>query len=215
MSIKIMVVDEHKILREGLATLIAKQPNMEIVGEAADGREALDLVEKNTPDLILMDITMPNLNGIEATRKIKSKRPEIEIIALSLHSDRRFVLGMIGAGASGYLIKQCTFDELVLAINTVMEGKKYLSPEISNILVEEYVRKDSQEKAIIDLKLTPREREILQLLAEGKNTKEIASNLSISVKTVETHRRHIKRKLETNSVAELTKIAIKEGLTSL
>jgi len=215
MSIKIMVVDEHKILREGLATLIAKQPNMEIVGEAADGREALDLVEKNTPDLILMDITMPNLNGIEATRKIKSKRPEIEIIALSLHSDRRFVLGMIGAGASGYLIKQCTFDELVLAINTVMEGKKYLSPEISNILVEEYVRKDSQEKAIIDSKLTPREREILQLLAEGKNTKEIASNLSISVKTVETHRRHIKRKLKANSVAELTKIAIKEGLTSL
>jgi len=215
MSIKIMVVDEHKILREGLATLIAKQPNMEIVGEAADGREALDLVEKNTPDLILMDITMPNLNGIEATLKIKSKRPEIEIIALSLHSDRRFVLGMIGAGASGYLIKQCTFDELVLAINTVMEGKKYLSPEISNILVEEYVRKDSQEKAIIDSKLTPREREILQLLAEGKNTKEIASNLSISVKTVETHRRHIKRKLKANSVAELTKIAIKEGLTSL
>lgn len=215
MSIKIMVVDEHKILREGLATLIAKQPDMEIVGEATDGREALDLVEKNTPDLILMDVTMPNLNGIEATRKIKAKQPEIEIIALSLHSDRRFVLGMIGAGASGYLIKQCTFDELVLAINTVMAGNKYLSPEISNILVEEYFRKDSQKKAIIDLKLTSREREILQLLAEGKNTKEIASNLSISVKTVETHRRHIKRKLKTSSVAKLTKIAIKEGLTSL
>ena len=215
MSIKIMVVDEHKILREGLATMIAKQPDMEIVGEATDGREALDLVDQKTPDLILMDVSMPNLNGIEATRKIKSKKPEIEIIALSLHSDRRFVLGMIGAGASGYLIKQCTFDELVLAINTVMEGKKYLSPEISNILVDEYVRKDSQEEAIIDSKLTPREREILQLLAEGKNTKEIASNLSISVKTVETHRRHIKRKLKADSVAELTKIAIKEGLTSL
>jgi DNA-binding NarL/FixJ family response regulator len=215
MSIKIMVVDEHKILREGLATLIAKQPDMEIVGEATDGREALDLVKENTPDLILMDVTMPNLNGIEATRQIKSKNPEIEIIALSLHSDRRFVLGMIGAGASGYLIKQCTFDELVLAINTVMAGKKYLSPEISNILVEEFARKDSKEKAVIDSKLTPREKEILQLLAEGKNTKEIASNLSISVKTVETHRRHIKRKLKTSSVAELTKIAIKEGLTSL
>jgi DNA-binding NarL/FixJ family response regulator len=215
MSIKIMVVDEHKILREGLATLIAKQSNMEIVGEATDGREALDLVKENTPDLILMDVTMPNLNGIEATRQIKSKNPEIEIIALSLHSDRRFVLGMIEAGASGYLIKQCTFDELVLAINTVMAGKKYLSPEISNILVEEFARKDSKEKAIIDLKLTPREKEVLQLLAEGKNTKEIASNLSISVKTVETHRRHIKRKLKTSSVAELTKIAIKEGLTSL
>ena len=215
MNIKIMVVDEHKILREGLATLIAKQSNMEIVGEATDGREALDLVRKNTPDLILMDVTMPNLNGIEATRQIKSKNPEIEIIALSLHSDRRFVLGMIEAGASGYLIKQCTFDELVLAINTVMAGKKYLSPEISNILVDEFARKDSKEKAVIDLKLTPREKEVLQLLAEGKNTKEIGSDLSISVKTVETHRRHIKRKLKTSSVAELTKIAIKEGLTSL
>lgn len=210
-----MVVDEHKIVREGLATLIAKQPNMEVVGEATDGREALDLVEKNTPDLILMDVTMPNLNGIEATRRIKSKRPEIEIIALSLHSERQFVLGMISAGASGYLLKQCTFDELVLAINTVMEGKNYLSREIANILVEEYIRKDSQDKAIIDSKLTSREIEILQLLAEGKTSKEIASDLSISVKTVEAHIRHTKRKLKANSVAVLTKIAIKEGITSL
>jgi two-component system response regulator NreC len=215
MSIKIMVVDEHKIVREGLATLIAKQPNMEIVGEAADGREALDLVEKNSPDLILMDVTMPNLNGIEATRRIKSKNPDIEIIALSLHSERQFVLGMISAGASGYLIKQCTFDELVLAINTVMEGKKYLSREIANVLIEEYVRKDSQEKAVIDSKLTSREIEILQLLAEGKTTKEIASNLSISLKTVEAHIRHTKSKLKAKTVAALTKIAIREGLTSL
>lgn len=215
MSIKIMVVDEHKIVREGLATLIAKQPNMEIVGEATDGREALDLVEKNTPDLILMDVTMPNLNGIEATRRIKLKNPGIEIIALSLHSERQFVLGMIRAGASGYLIKQCTFDELVLAINTVMEGKKYLSREIANVLIEEYIREESQGKAVIDSKLTSRETEILQLLAEGKTTKEIASNLSISVKTVEAHIRHTKSKLKVNTVAMLTKIAIREGLTSL
>jgi two-component system response regulator NreC len=215
MSIKIMVVDEHKIVREGLATLIAKQPNMEIVGEATDGREALDLVEKNPPDLILMDVTMPNLNGIEATRRIKSKNPEIEIIALSLHSERQFVLGMISAGASGYLIKQCTFDELVLAINTVMEGKKYLSREIANILIEEYIRKGSKDRAIIDSKLTSRETEILQLLAEGKTTKEIANNLSISLKTVEAHIRHTKSKLKVNTVAMLTKIAIREGLTSL
>jgi DNA-binding NarL/FixJ family response regulator len=215
MSIKIMVVDEHKIVREGLATLIAKQPNMEIVGEATDGREALDLVEKSTPDLILMDVAMPNLNGIEATRRIKSKRPEIEIIALSLHSERQFVLGMISAGASGYLIKQCAFDELVLAINTVMEGKKYLSREIANVLVEEYARKESPGKAIFDSKLTSREIEVLQLLAEGKTTKEIASNLSISVKTVEAHIRHTKSKLKVNTVAMLTKMAIKEGLTTL
>ncbi|MBN1694461.1 response regulator transcription factor [candidate division WOR-3 bacterium] len=215
MSIKIMVVDEHKIVREGLATLIAKQPNMEIVGEATDGREALDLVEKNTPDLILMDVTMPNLNGIEATRRIKLKNPEIEIIALSLHSERQFVLGMIRAGASGYLIKQCTFDELVLAINTVMEGKNYLSREIANVLVEEYIRKESEEKAIIDSKLTSREIEVLQLLAEGETTKEIANNLSISLKTVEAHIRHTKSKLKAKTEAELTKIAIREGLTSL
>lgn len=215
MSIKIMVVDEHKIVREGLATLIAKQPNMEIVGEATDGREALALVEKSTPDLILMDVTMPNLNGIEATRRIKSKNPEIEIIALSLHSERQFVLGMIRAGASGYLIKQCTFDELVLAINTVMEGKKYLSREIANILIEEYIRKESEGKAMIDSKLTSREIEVLQLLAEGKTTKEIASSLSVSLKTVEAHIRHTKSKLKANTVAELTKIAIREGLTSL
>jgi DNA-binding NarL/FixJ family response regulator len=215
MSTKIIVVDEHKILREGLSTLIAKQPDMEIIGEAKDGREALQLLDKLMPDLILMDVTMPNLNGIEATRKIKSKNPDIEIIALSLHSDRRYVLGMIDAGASGYLLKECAFEELVRAINTVMARKKYLSPGISDILIEEYVKKNTQEKPTIYAKLTPREREILQLIAEGKNTKEIARYLFISVKTVETHRRHIKKKLKVDSIAELTKIAIREGLTVL
>jgi len=215
MSTKIIVVDEHRILREGLSTLIAKQPDMEIIGEATDGREALDLADKLSPDLILMDVTMPNLNGIEATRKIKSKNPDIEIIALSLHSDRRYVLGMIDAGASGYLLKECAFEELVRAINTVMAKKKYLSPGISDILIEEYVKKNTQDKPTIYSKLTPREREILQLIAEGKNTKEIARRLSISIKTVATHRKHIKKKLKVESIAELTKIAIKEGLTSL
>jgi DNA-binding NarL/FixJ family response regulator len=215
MSIKIMIVDEHKILREGLSTLIAKQPDMKIVGEATDGREALDLADKLSPDLILMDVTMPNLNGIEATRKIKSKNSAIEIIALSLHSDRRYVLGMIDAGASGYLLKECAFEELVRAINTVMDKKKYLSPEISDILIEEYVKKNTQGKPTIYLKLTPREREILQLISEGRNTKEIARRLYISIKTVETHRRHIKKKLKVESIAELTKIAIREGLTSI
>ena len=215
MHIKIMVVDEHKILREGLSTLIEKQSNMEVVGEATNGKEALDLVDKLSPNLILMDVTMPNLNGIEATRKIKSKKPDIEIIALSLHSDRRYVLGMIDAGASGYLLKECAFEELVRAINTVMNRKKYLSPGISDILIEEYVKKDTQDKTSIYAKLTPREREILQLIAEGKNTKEIARHLFISIKTVETHRRHTKKKLKVQSVAELTKIAIREGLTAL
>ena len=215
MNIKIMVVDEHKILREGLSSLINKQTNMETIGEATDGREAIETVNKLSPDLVLMDVTMPNLNGIEATRKIKSKNPDIEIIALSLHSDRRYVLGMLDAGASGYLLKECAFDELVRAINTVMSGKKYLSPEISDILVDEYVNKDAPDKAIIYSKLTSRERETLQQIAEGKSTKDIAKDLSISIKTVETHRQHIKKKLKATSIAELTKIAIREGLTSL
>jgi DNA-binding NarL/FixJ family response regulator len=215
MNMKIMVVDEHKILREGLSTLINKQPNMETIGEATDGREAIETVNKLSPDLVLMDVTMPNLNGIEATRKIKSKNPDIEIIALSLHSDRRYVLGMLDAGASGYLLKECAFDELVRAINTVMSGKKYLSPEISDILVDEYVNKNAPDKAIIYSKLTSRERETLQQIAEGKSTKDIAKELSISIKTVETHRQHIKKKLKATSIAELTKIAIREGLTSL
>ncbi len=215
MNIKIIVVDEHKIVREGLSSLINKQPNMKTIGEATDGREAIEIVNKLLPDLVLMDVTMPNLNGIEATRKIKTKKPNIEIIALSLHSDRRYVLGMIDAGASGYLLKECAFEELVRAINTVMEGKKYLSPEISDILVDEYVRKDTPDKTIIYSKLTPREREILQQIAEGKSTKGIANDLSISIKTVETHRQHIKKKLKATSIAELTKIAIREGLTSL
>lgn len=210
-----MIVDEHKILREGLATLISRQPNMEIVGEATNGREAIELVDKVSPDLILMDVAMPSLNGIEATRKIKSKHPNIEIIGLSLHSDRRYVLGMIEAGASGYLLKECAFEELVRAINTVMSKKKYLSPEISDILIDEYAKKTAKEKPIVYSKLTPREREILQLIAEGYNTKEIASQLFLSIKTVETHRRHIKKKLKVESVADLTKIAIKEGLTTL
>jgi len=215
MSIKIIVVDEHKILREGLSSLINKQPNMKTIGEATDGREAIEIVNKLSPDLVLMDVTMPNLNGIEATRKIKSKKPNIEIIALSLHSDRRYVLGMIEAGVSGYLLKECAFDELVQAINTVMDGKKYLSPEISDILIEEYTTKNSNDKSTIYSKLTPREREVLQQIAEGKSTKEIAKNFSISIKTVETHRQHIKKKLKATSIAKLTKIAIREGLTSL
>lgn len=215
MSIKIMVVDEHKILREGLSSLINKQPNMKTIGEATDGREAIEIANKLSPDLVLMDVTMPNLNGIEATRKIKSKKPNIEIIALSLHSDRRYVLGMIDAGASGYLLKECAFDELVRAINTVMSGKKYLSPEISDVLVDEYINKDTLDKAVIYSKLTSRERETLQQIAEGKSTKDIAKDLSISIKTVETHRQHIKKKLKATSIAELTKIAIREGLTSL
>ncbi|MCK4420589.1 response regulator transcription factor [candidate division WOR-3 bacterium] len=215
MSIKILIADEHKIFREGLSTLIEKEMDMEVVGEAGNGREAIKLAQELSPDIILMDITMPELNGIEATRKIISKYPGIKVIALSFHSDRRFVLGMIDAGACGYLLKECAFEELVRAIHTVIRNKTYLSPGISDILVEEYVNKSKKEKHPVFSKLTSREREILQLIAEGKGTKEIARELYISVKTVETHRRNIKGKLGTKSIAEMTKYAIREGITSL
>jgi two-component system response regulator NreC len=215
MSIRIMIADEHKIFREGLNTLIEKEIDMKVVGEAGNGREIVDLAHDLSPDVILMDITMPELNGIEATNKITSKNPYIKVIALSFHSDRRFVLGMIEAGASGYLLKECAFEELVRAIHTVMKGKTYLSPGISDILVEEYVNKSEKDRHPVFSKLTSREREILQLIAEGKGTKEIASQLYISIKTVETHRRNIKEKLGVKSIAELTKYAIREGITSL
>jgi DNA-binding NarL/FixJ family response regulator len=215
MIIKILIADEHKIFREGLHALIDKEVGLEVVGEAGNGREVVELAQNFSPDIILMDITMPELNGIEATRKIISKNLSTKVIGLSFHSDRRFVLGMIKAGASGYLLKECTFEELVSAIHTVIKGKIYLSPSISNILVEEYINKVGEDKHPVFSKLTTREREILQLIAEGKGTKDIASQLHISIKTVETHRRNIKEKLGTKSIADMTKFAIREGITSL
>ena len=213
--IKIFLADDHTIVRQGLAKLLEAEPNFEVIGEAEDGREAVNRVQKLLPDVVIMDIAMPMLNGIEATRQIKKMLPQIKIIILSMHSHDRYISELIGLGASGYLLKECAFEELVRAINTVMSKKKYLSPGISDILIDEYVKKTTTDKPTIYSKLTPREREILQLIAEGKNTKEIARYLFISVKTVETHRRHIKKKLKVESVAELTKIAIREGLTVL
>jgi len=215
MSIRILIADEHKIFVEGLRTLIDKELDMKVVGEAGNGREIVDLAQDLSPDVILMDITMPELNGIEATRKITSKNTCIKVIALSFHSDRRFVLGMIEAGASGYLPKECAFEELARAIHIVMKGKTYLSPGISDVLVKEYINKIERQKFNIFSKLTSREREVLQLIAEGNRTKEIAKDLYISLKTVESHRRNIREKLGVKSVAEMTKYAIREGITSI
>jgi DNA-binding NarL/FixJ family response regulator len=212
---KIIIADDHKIMREGLKALIEKQPDMEVAAEAQDGLEVTRLARKLMPQVIIMDIGMPEMNGIDATRQIISENKEIKIIALSMHSDRRFVLEMLKAGASGYLLKDSAFEELVNAVHTVMSGQSYLSPRITDIVVKEYLYNMPKSESTVFNVLTVREREVLQLLAEGKSTKQIASTLNLSVKTVETHRQQIMDKLEIRTVAELTKYAIREGLTSL
>ena len=215
MKTKIIIADDHKIMREGLKALIEKQPDMEVAAEAQDGLEVTKLARKLMPQVIIMDIGMPEMNGIDATRQIISENKEIKIIALSMHSDRRFVLEMLKAGASGYLLKDSAFEELVNAVHTVMSGQSYLSPRITDIVVKEYLYNMPKSESTVFNVLTVREREVLQLLAEGKSTKQIASTLNLSVKTVETHRQQIMDKLEIRTVAELTKYAIREGLTSL
>lgn len=215
MKIRILLADDHKIIREGLKALIEKQPDMEVAAEAQDGLSTVRLAQKILPQIIIMDIGMPEMNGIDATRHIVSGNRDVKIIALSMHSDRRFVLEMLKAGASGYLLKDSAFEELVTAIHTVMAGQPYLSPKITDIVVKEYLHNLPKNDSNVFNILTGREREVLQLLAEGKSTKQIALTLNLSVKTVETHRQQIMDKLQIRSVAELTKYAIREGITSL
>lgn len=215
MNIRIIIADDHEIMREGLRNLINKQPGMEVIAEAEDGRMAVDLVRELTPDVVIMDIAMPVLNGIEATRQIMSDFPNIKIIALSMHSDRRFLANMLGAGASGYLLKNCAFKELIYAIQSVMSNQIYLSPAIVSIVIDDYVHHLSSADVSNPSVLTPREREVLQLLAEGKTTKEIASCLNVSVTTIDTHRKNIMEKLGYHNIADLIKFAIREGITFL
>lgn len=213
MLIKVLLADDHQIIREGLRSLVNREPDMEVVAEADNGRMAVQLNEKHTPDVVIMDINMPDLNGIEATRQIVSTTPNVKIVALSMLSDQRFITGMIKAGASGYLLKDCAFKELSQAIRTVAEGKIYLSPAISGA-IREFVS-ELPETVSVSVEMTAREREVIQLIAEGKSTKEIADILHVSVKTIETHRQNVMKKLRISSVAELTKYAIREGLTSI
>jgi len=215
MSIRILLAEDHKIMREGLRSLLEKQPDMEVIAEAGDGREALRLVQETSPNIVVMDVVMPDLNGMEATRQIVGECPGVKVIALSMHSDNLFVTEMLKSGASGYLLKDCAFEELARAIRAVVGGKTYLSPAISGVVIDDYLHRLSKSDFSDSEVLTDREREVLQLLAEGKSTKQIALKLHISVKTVETHRRQIMNKLDIHTVAELTKYAIRKGLTSL
>jgi two-component system, NarL family, response regulator NreC len=215
MSIRIILADDHKIMRDGLRSLIEKQHNMEIIGEAADGRTTVTLALKLSPDVIVMDVSMPDMNGIEAARRIIEKSPRIKILALSMHSDKKFIAEMLCAGASGYLLKDAAARELLHAIQAVVKNRSYLSPAIAEIMIEEYRQIVSKEKLSAFSLLSSREREVLQHIAEGKTIKEIAFALQISVKTAETYRQHIMDKLDIHTIAGLTKYAIKEGLASL
>ena len=215
MSLRILLADDHEIVRSGLRALIEKQTDLKVVGEAANGREAVRLARDLTPTVVVMDVSMPDLSGVEATRRILKRSPKAKVIALSMHSDRRFVVEMLRAGAQGYLLKDCAYDELVRAIRTVAGGRAYLSPRIAGVVLEDCVRSTAPEAAAPAPALTAREREVLQLVAEGLTTKEIANRLHISPKTAETHRQQLMNKLNIHSVADLTKFAVREGLTSL
>jgi two-component system response regulator NreC len=215
MSIRILLADDHKIMREGLRSLLEKKHGMEVVGEAGDGRTAIQLARRLRPDVVIMDLSMPDMNGIEATRRVISELPGVKVVALSIHSDRRFVAEMLRAGASGYLLKDCAFDELEQAIHTVASNRTYLDSAIAGKVVKDYVSHLQKTESSAFSNLTAREREVLQFIAEGKTTKQIAHCLNVSVKTIETHRRQIMNKLSVHSIAELTKYAIREGITPL
>ena len=214
MSIKVVLADDHMIVRNGLRSLL-EQNDMEVVAEAEDGRTTVRLARDLLPDVVVMDISMPDLNGIEATRQITAESPGVKVIGLSMHSDKRFVSGMLSAGASGYLLKDCAFEELTQALRTVVASQTYLSPGINSIVVKDYMDRVSITRSPDSPVLTGRAREVLQLLAEGKTTKQIACQLGVSAKTIESHRQHIMGKLDLHSIAELTKYAIRTGLTSL
>ena len=215
MSMKVLLADDHEIVREGFKALIEKQPDMSVIAEAANGKEAIRLARELTPDVVVMDVAMPELNGIEATKQIAGLEGPIRIVALSIHSESHYVGEMLKAGASGYLLKNCAFQELARAIRAVMEGRTYLSEKVQCMAAEDEAGGEVRKAGPNADLLSPREKEVLQLLAEGWISKEIASRLHVSVRTVDAHRQHIMDKLGIRSIAELTRFAIREGITFL
>jgi len=213
---KVLLVDDHVVVRQGLKALLTDEPDLEVVGEASNGREAMESLEKLGPDVLLMDISMPGLNGIEATRQIKQRYPQVKVVILSMHANEEYVFQVLQAGAAGYVLKQSDSLEVLTAIRAAFAGGSFLSPPISRTVIDDYVRRSEARGRGSDLELlTTREREVLQLLAEGLSNREIAKELNISVKTVESHRSNMMNKLEVSSKAELIKYALRKGWATL
>lgn len=214
MPIKIIIADDHRLFREGLVNLLSDSKDIEILAQAENGADAIAKAKELNPDVIIMDIGMPVLNGVEATGKLLKELPAIKVIALSMHSDKQYIKGMLEAGASGYLFKNCAYDELIEAIHTVNAGKKYLSDKITEIMIQDYLGKEESIPES-DSELTERESEILKLIAEGASTSEISELLFVSVKTIGTHKQHLLEKLNLKTSTDLVKYAIKKGIISL
>jgi DNA-binding NarL/FixJ family response regulator len=212
MSIRVILADDHTIVRHGLSRSFQQETDIEVIGQAKNGLSTIELARELSPDIVVMDISMPDLNGVEATRQILKESPRVKVIGLSMHSSNKYVRAMFKAGASGYLLKDCPFEELLEAIKTVVAGKTYVSPSIGEMVVKDYVSTPEKEPSAFST-LSVREREVLQLLAEGKTTKQVARSLHISPKTVEAHRLRMMEKLNLDNIAQLTKYAIQEGLT--
>lgn len=213
MTIRVLLVDDHELMREGLRSILEGEADVEVVGEAANGRLATELARSLSPDVVVMDVVMKDLNGIEATRRIRTECPEARVVALSSHSDSRYVAAILEAGACGYVLKGNAYDSLRRALDAACQGKTYLCPDVTEAVVGASLRGGSPDSDRASL--SPREREVLQLLAEGLTSPQIARKLFVATNTVETHRRNVMRKLGIHSVADLTKYAIREGLTSL
>jgi len=214
-KVRIVLADDHTILREGLRALLTAEDEIVVVGEAQDGREAVRCVERLEPDLLLMDLSMPRMSGMDAIREIKKRYPDTRIIALTVHKTEEYLLTTLQAGADGYVLKDATHDELVMAIRTVMAGKSYLSPDVSEKVIEGYlVGKESSRSLSAWETLSQREREVLKLIAEGYKNKEIAEDLCISLKTVEKHRANLMKKLDLHNAAALTVYAVEKGLVN-
>jgi DNA-binding NarL/FixJ family response regulator len=209
---RVILADDHRMMRDGLRAVLEKD-GVQVIGEAATGHEAIALANSLLPDVVIMDIAMPELNGIDATRRLTKELPSTKVVALSMNADRRYVIAMLEAGAAGYLLKNEASEELLRALSAVARGHTYLSPAVAGGVVDHVV--GPRERSLADKPLSPREREVLQLLAEGKSSKEIASVLAIALPTVESHRRQLMSKLNLRTIAELTKYAIREGLTTI
>lgn len=214
MSIKIILADDHQLFREGLANLLADFPEIEVIAQAVNGKDAIDKARQLNPDVVIMDINMPDLDGVEATAQLLKEEPDIKVIGLSMHIDKQYIKGMLEAGSSGYLFKNCSYDELIKAIQTVYKGKTYLGEKITEILIQEYLTKEEIGPSTSS-ELTDRESEILKLIAEGISVSDISTQLFVSIKTINTHKQHILEKLSLKTTTDLVKYALKKGIISL